>query len=312
MGQQVRETRRPNVVGIVLHRPLANLVGGHPRRVLDHDRHRAGETVLQFREPGAHPNHDHEDFRSDDHVVEVAEQPEAHHRWHVLLGARRQEHNLVAQSHQHDQAAVGDQCPPRHRSGTTLRHPSDRVAGEEQHHHQPEHDELVETGVPRRAPAALRERDMVGIGRDTQRVVLPPVEDAADRGVEMKRQRAARGGQPHDLQQDRPDHQLLVQDRLVPPTGDVVKLKPLREGTADDQPEQRVVEDLPHVERDRLFWGAEALLDPVELQHLHPLEERHFAELVEVDRWQFGGSVTHVCYFLARMARSRRSCSLSK
>jgi hypothetical protein len=100
----------------------------------------------------------------------------------------------------------------------------------------------------------------------------------------VERQRTARRRQPQDLQQDRPDHELLVQDRLVPPAGDVVEFQSGRERSGEDQSEQRVEEDLPRVEVDRLLRRAEAVLHPVELQHLHPLHERNLGELVELDR----------------------------
>ncbi len=283
MRQQVGDPRRPDVVRVVLDRRLAELLRHHPRRVLDHDRHRRREAVLQLGEAGAHPDHDDADLGGDDHVDEVGEQAEVEHRRDVLLGARRQEHDLVPEPHQDDQAAVGDERPLRHHAGRAGGQPIDLLARQEQHHHQPEHDQLVEAGVPRRAPVALGERDVVRVRRDPDRVVLPPVQDATDRRIEVERQRTAGGGQAEDLQQDRPHHQLLVEDRLVPPAGDVVELEPLREGATDDQPEQRVEEDLPHVEVDRLLRCAEAVLHPVELQHLHPLEERHLAELVELD-----------------------------
>jgi hypothetical protein len=109
----------------------------------------------------------------------------------------------------------------------------------------------------------------------------------------VERQRAARGGEPEDLQEDRPDHQLLVEDRLVPPAADVVELEPGGERSREDQPEQSVEEDLPRVEVARLLRRAEAVLDPVELQDLHPLEERDLGELVEVDGWKFCGAISH-------------------
>jgi hypothetical protein len=109
----------------------------------------------------------------------------------------------------------------------------------------------------------------------------------------VERKRAARGGEAEDLQQDRPDHQLLVEDRLVPPATDVVELEPRGECAGDDQAEQPVEEDLPGVERGGLLRRAEAFLHPVQHQDLHPREERDRGELVEIDGRKFCGAVAH-------------------
>jgi hypothetical protein len=153
---------------------------------------------------------------------------------------------------------------------------------------------------------------VVRVRRDPKGVVLPPVQDAPDRRIEVERQWAARRGQPQDLQQDRPDHQLLVQDRLVPPTADVVELEPGGERAAEDQPEQRVEEDLPHVEVGCLLRRTESLLHPVQLEQLHPLEERDRGELVERDGRELCGAVSHGGYLLTRFAQERNWRSTSK
>jgi len=68
-----------------------------------------------------------------------------------------------------------------------------------------------------------------------------------------------------------------------PPAANVVELKPGGERRGEDEPEQRVEEDLPRVEHAGLLGRAKAMLDPVQLQQLHALEERNVFELVEVD-----------------------------
>ena len=151
---------------------------------------------------------------------------------------------------------------------------------QEQHQHETGQDQLVQPGVPRCAPTTRRERHMIRVRRHSQRVVLPPVQDPAYRRIEMEGQGAACCGKAHHFQKDGPDHQLLVQDRFVPPATDVVEFKACGERARENQPEQRVQKDLPRVERARLLRCAEAFFDPVKLQQLHPFEEWDVGELV--------------------------------
>ena len=81
----------------------------------------------------------------------------------------------------------------------------------------------------------------------------------------MESQRAAGGGKTHHLQEDRPNHQLLVQDWFVPPATYVIEFKAGSKCPGKNQPEERVQEEFPRVERAGLFGCAEAFFDPVKL-----------------------------------------------
>ena len=124
---------------------------------------------------------------------------------------------------------------------------------------------------------------MIWVRRDSQRVVLPPVEALADRWVEVERHRAACCGEPKDLHQDRPNHQLLVEDWLIPPAPDVVKFKAGCERCCDDQAKQRIEENFPYVKHCRLFWRAEACFHPVQLEEFHAWQKWDLREFVEID-----------------------------
>ena len=264
--------------------------------------------MLHLGESGAHPDDDDEHLRRDDHVDEVGEEREAQQRGHVLLCSRRQEDDLVAQAHQQDQAAVDQHRPLRQYPGAAFGQPVDGLRRQHQQQNQAGQDQLVEAGVPGRASIPLGERHALGVRRDAQGVVLPPIEDSADGRIEVERQRAAGGRQPGDLEQDGPDHELLVQDRLVPPAADVVELESRSEGAGDDEPEQCVQEDLPRVERAGLFRRPEAMFHPVELEQLHPFEERDLRELVEIDVGQLGCSIPHGGYLFRRTIAACRRC----
>ena len=101
-------------------------------------------------------------------------------------------------------------------SRSPFRQSRNLLTRKEQHHHKPEHDELVKAGVPwgggcpsstehdlgTAGFSACRSATSRGSGRSVGRSGTPS-------GRMLRRAR--------DLHQDRPNHQLLVEDGLIPP-----------------------------------------------------------------------------------------------
>jgi hypothetical protein len=165
---------------------------------------------------------------ADDHVDEGVE-GEEHERRDVLLPARGQEEHLVAQPEEADQH---DDRDDRRRGDEALvgadriRHRRVVHARQHERHHERRHHPDVEGDVDDRSVVAPGERHPVGPGREADRVGPSVVPESGCHRLEVPSERAPRAGQAQAFEQDRPQDQLLPDERLLPPRGGIEEIEP--------------------------------------------------------------------------------------
>ena len=277
MGHEARQFRRAQVTRVVaVVRPL-DPFERDGRAVAHHRRDDVGEVTAELGHARADPHDDDQQLERDDHVDE-RQDGEEQQRGQVLLTARGQEHRLVPQPGHDQQHDHGDQQNRVHQPGGVVRQGRGqrraRHAGQDERdddaHEQGHVEHDVEPGAPvaggERHPPPRPQPDGAGPG---------PEPDAPGHRLELAGQRAPGPRHPDRLEQHRPQHRLLVDNRLVPPARDIPEWREVRRPGRHYHAPENVAEQQFH-DVDRVYHPrrAESVLDPVQGEYLHPLHER--------------------------------------
>ncbi len=211
--------RRAQILGEVgVVQPLDRL-GRKPRHVGHHRPQHVGEVPVALREARAEPDDHDQQLRGHDHVDKREERHEDQ-CGEILLAAGRDEQHLVPQAEDHEQGDDGDDRRRCHEARIRAKRAVDSMhvdARQRQRNHQREQQRDIQQHVDRRALVAAGERDLVGPwcqpDRASPRVIVQPT---AHR-LEVTGQRSPGAGEAEALEQHRPQHRLLIEDRLEEP-----------------------------------------------------------------------------------------------
>ena len=232
--------------------------------------------VVELRRGGAPPDEEEDELPARDQVLRREQRDEQHEA--VDLGARREEGHLVAQPEQREQAE-------QHGDPGRVEPDALRVAvGDDQEDAGREHGG-VQRDVEAGAAEAARQRHLVGPRRQSDGAGPQPVEDAADRRREAQRQHHRARAEPEHLPDERPDRELLEDDRLAPPVAEVAQPAQAGGRRADhDEPAHEVDRELDDVEHVDDARRAEPVHGPVLRVRLQPRQERLSLPLLQVER----------------------------
>ena len=284
--QRPRQPARSDVVHRIAPQVLLEELGDQ-RRVRDHRGHHVGEVPVELRRRSTPPDGHHDELGGHDHVDEREQEDQRGHP--VVLRPRGQEDRLVAQPddrqhhEQRDQARRLDHGEPF--AGQTLTGQSGHrpVRRSEQGPQRCRDDRDVEHDVDDRAGGAAGERDAFRPRRQADRARAQPVQEGADRRQEPQGERAEAAAEPEHFEQQGPEDDLLEDDRLGPPVGDVAEAADARRCRGEEEPAQDVEPDLEQVEEVDRVGRAESVQGPVLLQDLRALGPWQCPPLVDVD-----------------------------
>ena len=176
----------------------------------------------------------------------------------------------------------------------TARRATPRHARRDQRDDRRGEDRAVERDVDERAPVATGERDPFGPRGQADRVRAGPVQDPARHGLEVAGERPPRAGEPERLEQDGPEDELLVDDRLGPVRRHVPEGSQARGRRRDEQATADVEDHQLHdIDGVHHLRGAEPVLEPVGRQDADAVEERAVGERLRIDCREVSGREAH-------------------
>ena len=247
------------------------------RAVAHHRWDHMGEVQAEFRDAGSHPDHDDQQLERDDHVDE-RQHGEEEHRRQVLLSARGQEDGLVPQPDHDQQHHRDDQQRGVHQTGCVVRQRRrQRIAVYARHHQRHDHADdqgQVKRDVKPGPPVAGSEGDPPP-GPQPDRPGPRPIQDASHHRLGLAGQRPPRPREADGFQQHRPQDDLLVDDRLIPPLRNMPERRQPGGQRGHHDGAQRIEEhELDDVDGVHHPRHAVPVVDPVQREDLHALQER--------------------------------------
>jgi hypothetical protein len=282
-GAEVREegrlARRQHVLRIVAPEAALHRLETNQRRVADHGRHNEREVPVQLRRGCAPPDEHQDELPADDPLIGREEGDDENRDVDLRPGA--EEGDLVPQAEHHEQDEQDRDPGGRQPPGRAARDIG--PAGEEEEEAGCD-DPGVEGVVGERPVAARGQRHPVRPRRQPHRPGPQPIERTADRRLESEAQGHRAGAQPQQLPEQRPDRELLEDDRLAPPVGEVAE-RPEPGRQRDHRHRAREVDDelegVKEVDEPR---RAEAVQAPVLHQGLDAGQVRLLLPLLQVKR----------------------------